>query len=161
MIKKVKECWMLLLTVLVISVWLSHAAAEDGHVDHGDFHRHHMGLFLGNTQEDHEDGITVAADYEYRLTKQVGLGGIAEYIGGDFDAMVFAGLFYVHPYKGLRLVLGPGLETGGSETKYFFRAGVGYRFHVGKGWSITPEVNVDLFERDDAFVYGVSVGRGF
>ena len=161
MTKMVKAHRILLVAVLLLPVWLEPAKAEDGHGDHGEFHRHHIGLFLGNTQEDHKDGITVAADYEYRLTKQVGLGGIAEYIGGDFDAMVFAGLFYVHPYKGLRLVLGPGLETGGSETKYFFRAGVGYRFHVGKGWSITPEVNVDLFERDDAFVYGLSIGRAF
>ena len=82
MIKKVKECWILLVTVLLITFWFGHAGAEGGHSSREKFHRHHAWLFLGNTQEDHKDGITVAADYEYRLTKQVGLGGIAEYIGG-------------------------------------------------------------------------------
>ena len=71
MIKKVKECWIFLITVLLIAVWLSHA-----------------GLRLGNTQEDHKNGFSIGADYEYRLTNLVGLGGIAEYVGwnrGHYD----------------------------------------------------------------------------
>jgi hypothetical protein len=159
--KKSRRYWIPLITVLLISVWLRPAGAEDQHSVHEEFHRHHMGLLLGNTQEGHENGFTIGADYEYRLTKLVGLGGVAEYIGGDFDSFVLSGLFFIHPYRGLRFVLGPGFENRDSDNKFFLRAGVGYRFHVGDAWTIAPELNVDFFERDEALVYGVSIGRGF
>jgi hypothetical protein len=114
--KKSRRYWIPLITVLLISVWLRPAGAEDQHSVHEEFHRHHMGLLLGNTQEGHENGFTIGADYEYRLTKLVGLGGVAEYIGGDFDSFVLSGLFFIHPYRGLRFVLGPGFENRDSDN---------------------------------------------
>lgn len=149
------------MTVLLITVGLRSAGAEDQHSAHEEFHRHHVGLLLGNTEEGHENGFTIGADYEYRQTELIGLGGVTEYIGGDFDSFVLAGLVFIHPYRDLRFVLGPGFENRDSENIFFLRVGIGYRFHVGKAWTIAPEVNVDLFERDEALVYGVSIGRGF
>lgn len=149
------------MTVLLIAFGLGRADAEDQHIAHEEFHRHHVGLLLGNTEEGHENGFTIGADYEYRLKELVGLGGVTEYIGGDFYSFVLAGLVFIHPYKNLRFVLGPGFENRDSESKFLLRAGIGYRFHVGKAWTIAPEFNVDFFERDEALVYGVSIGRGF
>jgi hypothetical protein len=161
MIKKARRCWIPLLAVLLITVGLRSAGAEDQHSVHEEIHRHHVGLLLGNTEEGHENGFTIGADYEYRLKKVIGLGGVAEYIGGDFDSFVLAGLVFIHPYRDLRFVLGPGFENRESKNKFFLRAGIGYRFHVGDAWTIAPEFNVDFFDRDEALVYGVSIGRGF
>jgi len=155
------RCCIILIAVLLMTVVLRNAGAEDQHSVHEKFHRHHVGLLLGNTQEGHENGFTIGADYEYCLKELVGLGGVVEYIGGDFDSFVLAGLVFIHPYRDLRFVLGPGFENRDSENKFFLRAGVGYRFHIGKAWTIAPEFNVDFFERDEALVYGVSIGRGF
>ena len=156
-----RKCWIPLLAVLLITIGIRSAGAEDQHSVHEEFHRHHMGLLLGNTEEGHENGFTIGADYEYRQTELVGLGGVAEYIGGDFDSFVLAGLVFIHPYRGLRFVLGPGFENRDSDNKFFLRAGIGYGFHIGKAWTIAPEFNVDFFDRDEALVYGVSIGRGF
>lgn len=161
MIKKARRCWIPLLTVLLIAVWLIPAGAEDQHSDQEKFRRHHVGLLLGNTEEGHENGFTIGADYEYRLKQVVGLGGVTEYIGGDFDSFLVAGLVFIHPYRDLRFVIGPGVEKRDSEYVSLLRLGIGYRFHVGKAWTIAPEFNVDFGERDEALVYGVSIGRGF
>lgn len=158
---KARRFWILVMTVLLITIWFIPAGAEDQQSVHEKFHRHHIGLLLGNTEEGHENGFTIGADYEYRLKELVGLGGVAEYIGGDFDSFVLAGLVFIHPYRDLRFVLGPGFEKRDGEYNSFLRVGVGYRFHVGKAWTIAPEFNVDFGERDEALVYGVSIGRGF
>ena len=85
------------MTMWLVAVWLRHAGAEDRHDAGEEFHRHHMGLLLGNTQEGHENGFTIGADYEYRLTELVGLGGVAEYIGGELRFIGTRWTFFYPP----------------------------------------------------------------
>jgi vancomycin permeability regulator SanA len=91
------KCWIILITVLLINAGVSSASAEDQHSVHEKFRRHHVGLLLGNTEEGHENGFTIGADYEYRQKELIGLGGVTEYIGGDFDSFVLAGLVFYTP----------------------------------------------------------------
>ena len=144
---------------LVVSNFFScTVAADNAHEPH---HSHHTALFFGNTQKGSKDGLTVAVDYAYRLNALFGIGGIAEYVGGDFDAWVFALPLYIFPYKDWRFLVAPGLERKESESDFILRVGVAYPFSLGDRWTISPEFNIDLFEREEALVYGLSFGYGF
>jgi hypothetical protein len=132
-----------------------HSPAEGVHA-----HRHHVALFLGATHTDEEDEFSIGMDYEYRLNPLLGLGGIAEYTGGEHETTIAAAAFFIHPFKALRLVLGPGFESGGDEKEFLLRVGASYHIPVGK-LTLAPEFNVDFVDGNKNLVYGISLGWGF
>jgi hypothetical protein len=137
-------------------------AAEEAHEEHREshYHRHHVGLMLGNTHEEGEDEFTIGLDYEYRFSQYFGIGLIGEYVGEDAREGVGMGLLFIHPYKGFRFLAGAGVKPKAEETKFIWRLGIGYRFPIGN-WTIAPEFNVDFTEGRVVEVYGVSFGYGF
>ena len=145
---------------LLLTMTPKGAVAENEHGHHEAAHSHRLELFLGNTHEDSEDGFSVGLAYEYRITEILGTGGLVEYAGGDLDKWLAGVPLFIHPHKGWRFVLAPGLEHKHSENEFLFRAGVAYEFEIGR-WSITPEFNVDFVEGEEALVYGLSFGYGF
>ena len=48
----------------------------------------------------------------------------------------------------------------GYDTHVLLRIGAGYQFHVGK-FSISPNVNLDMWRKHHSLVWGISIGRGF
>jgi len=128
------------------------------------FHRHHMALFIGNTQEGgSENGVSIGADYEYRFNRVFGLGGIVEYAGGEFEHWLAFVSMFIHPYGDWQIIIAPGAEfiKGKHERDFIVRTGIGYQFHFGKRYTIAPEINVDFGENETLFVYGISIGLGF
>ena len=148
--------------VFVLTMPLQVLAAEEGHGGQKElpYHRHHIGLLLGNTHEEHEDTFTVGLDYEYRFCQYLGIGVLGEYLGEDFREGVFLVPLFIHPYKGLRFIAAPGIKPKKEDDKFLWRLGVGYRFPIGN-WTIAPEFNVDFSEGEKGYVYGISVGYGF
>jgi len=121
-----------------------------------------VGLFLGGSHHNHENGFSVGLDYEHHISDIFGIGGLVEYTTEDFDSWVVAAPVYVHPYMGLRLLAAPGFENRESENKFLFRAGIAYQIPVAKGVLLTPEYNLDFITNGEkVHVYGVSVGIGF
>jgi hypothetical protein len=101
-------------------------------------------LFLGNTHEEGENAFSTGLSYEYRLHEFFGIGGLVEYAGMNAREWVLAIPLLIHPYKGLRFALAPGLELPKEDkNEFLFRVGVAYEFEIGR-WSITPEFNVDF-----------------
>ena len=137
-------------------------AAEEKQEEHKEshYHRHHVGLLVGNTHEDHEDTFTVGLDYEYRFSQYIGIGLLIEYVGEDAREGVGLVPLFIHPYKGLRFIVAPGIKPKADETKFIWRLGIGYRFPIGN-WTIAPEFNIDFTEGERGYVYGVSFGYGF
>jgi hypothetical protein len=126
----------------------------------GEESRQALELFLGNTNEDSENGFTVGLAYGYRLTELFGAGAFWEYAADPFDKWSAAVALLIYPYKGLRFELAPGLEHDEGENEFLFRTGVAYEFEIGR-WSITPEFNVDFVDGEESYVYGLSFGWGF
>lgn len=60
-----------------------------------------------------------------------------------------------------QLTVMPGVELEGSEEEFLFRTGFGYEFEVEGGYSIKPELNVDLVDGETAVVAGASFGWRF
>jgi hypothetical protein len=162
----------LIITLLITLAISPVAGAEEAHEEGShEFHRHHMALILGNTQNDgSESGLSVGLDYEYRFNKWMGTGGLAEYAGGDFKHLLLFVPLYIHPYKDWLFVVAGGTEIhkeheGHDEDKrtrdWVVRTGVAYHFPFGEKYTIAPEFNVDFSENETLFVYGIAIGVGF
>ena len=76
---------------------------------------HHLSLFIGDTQvlvnnESNEDAFTLGIDYEYRLNRLLGVGGVAEYAFGPVDATTLLAAVDIHIARGLAVQAGTGVE---------------------------------------------------
>jgi hypothetical protein len=148
--------------VFVLTMPVQAPAAEEKHEEHKEahYHRNHVGLFLGNTHEEGENDFTIGLDYEYRFSQYMGIGLLIEYVGEPFREGVGLVPLSIHPYKGFRFVVAPGIKPKKDEEKFIWRLGVGYQFPIGN-WTIAPEFNLDFTEGRVVEVYGVSIGYGF
>ena len=99
--------------------------------------------------------------YERRLSSLLGVGGAYEYAAGDFDKWSIGVPLFIHPYKGLRFQLAPGLEHKKGEDKFLFRIGAAYEITLSDRWMLIPEIAVDFVDGDEAVVYGLAFGFGF
>jgi hypothetical protein len=134
-------------------------------------HRHHMALILGNTQsEETSNGPSIGVDYEYRLNKWLGIGGLVEWAGGDFDHLLLMVPLYIHPYKGWLFNASLGTEihkehgNHDEEEKtrdWIVRTGVAYQFPIGARYTIAPALNVDFSAHETTIAYGLAFGVGF
>jgi hypothetical protein len=149
------------LCVITTSGWCAEHGDEGSESEHQP-HKHHVAVFLGNTHDYHgTDAFTVGADYEYRLSNLIGLGGFVDYAGGDIDAVVVGGGLFIHPWRDLRLLTGAGKEMHNGHGELLVRLGVSYDFHIKK-WILTPVIDVDLLENGHQnWVYGIAVGKAF
>lgn len=159
-----------LLIVMPASAQHESAGGDEAH------HRHHVAFLAGGSHNTKKDGDTFGADYEYRFARRFGVLTTYEHVGGDFreDLMAFTAAW--HPWKGLRLAAGPGFDrepresehphehaaaTDGKHARGLFRVGGGYDFHLPHGFTIGPDLAVDILKGEKVFVYGVNIGFGF
>ena len=159
-------------------------AQEPGHApehDRGFHHRHHLGAFLGGTSSTHGSGFTVAADYEFRLQRYVGLGVTAETVAGALNENVVVGLVYFHPTERLAVFGGGGWDrrlglsrkpepsTKSSDSsaedagarKPLGRLGILYEIPIGKAVALSPNLSLDFVTGTTVAVYGVTIGFKF
>jgi hypothetical protein len=158
--------------LLIAAVFLT-ASTQPAYADeekHGQkqtshhYHRHLLELFLGGTYEDGDhgskNGFASGLVYEYRINELLGTGGFIKYAGESIDAWTGGIPLFIHPYKGFRFTLAPGLEYKHHETEFLFRVGAGYEFVISPKWAITPEINVDFVNGEELYVFGLSFGIG-
>ena len=80
---------------------------------------------------------------------------------GELDKWSVGAPLLVHPYRGWRLALAPGVEHRGGEDAFLFRTGVAYEVELAERWALIPEFNVDFIDGQQSYVLGASVGLGF
>jgi hypothetical protein len=160
--------WKATLVSALLSLTPHLLAAEQTSSTHQDselYHHNVVELFLGSTYEDgdhgSENGFSIAFTYERRLSEFVGVGGFYEYAAGDFDKWSIGVPLFIHPYKGWRFQLAPGLEHRESNDEFLFRIGAAYEFVLSDRWLMMPEFAVDFVDGKEAFVYGLVLGYGF
>ena len=125
--------------------------------------RHELGLFLGITTKEGDTGISVGLDYEYRLSRLFGIGGVAEYTGADFREGLLGVPFYWHAWRELKLVAAPSVEIEPAERsgEFVVRLGGEYGFPVRSGIEIAPALYFDVSSEDVAVVVGATVATSF
>lgn len=141
-----------------------------------EIHKHHVAVLAGGSHNPEKDGATVGADYEYRFHRRLGALASFEYVGGDFREDLFAFTAAWHPWKGLRLIAGPGFDRepkshgepahaepaeAHRNVRGLFRTGASYEFHIKEHFTVGPEIAVDSLKGEKVFVYGINFGWGF
>jgi hypothetical protein len=138
---------------------MTSAASVASGDDH--FHKNHIALFLGGTVTDHGDsGFTIAGEYRRRVGSNIAIGVLGEFADLDHRAWIMGIPLVLFPYRGLVLLVMPGVEFADHHSNYLTRVGIGYEIPLGK-FSLTPMVNVDFVDGDQHFVFGITIGRGF
>lgn len=124
---------------------------------------HHLSVVIGGTHIPHEDetAFTLGVDYEYRLSKAVGLGFVAEHAFGEIDSTTLLAVADFHLTEGLAIQTGPGVEFVDDETFFVARLGILYEFEIGEAFTLAPQVHYDLSSGEDAIVFGIAIGRLF
>ena len=147
-------------------------ATEGEHGDEGELveeheHKNSIAVFIGATQADKEHGerddpqFTIGFDYERYLTKVFGVGAILDVVleGQREGILAVAGVAHAGSAK---FVLAPGGErvrdTGDWEG--IVRLGFMWEFPVGKV-HLEPSLFYDVTEEGDAWVLGLTIGKGF
>lgn len=162
------------------------AAGEEHH-----FHKNHFAVFIGSTEgveqhgEEHEetghdDGhgavssegssggkddpdFTIGFDYERRLTRLIGIGGMVDFVVEGRREFLLGPIGFLHPFGGAELFAAPLVErireTG--DWEFVFRVGVAWQFEVGEKFTVGPYAGYDISEEHEIWVLGVAIGRGF
>jgi len=152
--------------ILFVSI-VSGTASAQIDVEYNEYRPHHLSLFIGGTHIDagDETAFTFGVDYEYRLNKLIGVGGVAEHAVGGIDATSLLAVADIHLWRGLALQLGPGVEfvdeEDGSETFAIGRIGMLYELEFVEGFTLSPQFHYDVSSGEDAIVFGIAFGRAF
>jgi len=164
---KLKFITTLTIIIFIVCIFGTGYAEESQSGDHT-YHKHHASLIVGNTFDEHgENGFSVGGDYSYRFNKWVGLGVGLEYAGGDFEHVLIGVPLIIHLNEHWSLKVAPATEIHKDEEhdererEAIFRTGIGYSFHIGDEYTISPEFNVDFSEHETLYVVGLSFGFGW
>ncbi len=140
-----------------------HSLSEDA--SDRTYHRHHIGLFLGAVTRfeagETETGGALGLEYEYRLAPAWGVGGLLEDVvfGEGRDLALVLPISW-HPWRELKLSVGPGVEFNGHDSEFLGRVSVGYDLKIGR-FTLAPEMSGDFTRESQSFVYGLTLGWGF
>lgn len=119
--------------------------------------KNEISLFLGGTSHSEENAFTIGLDYQYRISRIVGVGILIDYATGNLQSLLVGPILYLHA-SNFEFIVAPAIEFEGDETVYVTRLGVEYGFEFSR-YSISPGVFFDT-ERNNrpALAYGVSFG---
>lgn len=162
-----------LLLVFVFCLAQPIAAQEAGEEETE--YRNAVELFVGAVTETEESatGTGIGLEYQRHLSSRWSLGVEAIEISttGVSRGFLVVVPVYFNPVGGLGLKAGPGVEgskeeaeDGGeseSSTRFAMRFGAGWEFELGKRFTLTPEVNMDVIGENLTWVYGLSFGVEF
>ncbi|MHC4848885.1 MAG: hypothetical protein ACYTEG_10580 [Planctomycetota bacterium] len=149
--------------ILIIALSLLAACASAKHEVEEERKKNVLRGFVGATTKGDRTEASFAAIYERRLTHVWAVGLVVEFTPSLQERLVTVPSLFIHPYKGLALTVAPGVEVEDDEVSFLVRLGAAWDFELGEGWSIAPELNIDLVEggEDIPFVYGLSLGKDF
>lgn len=145
------------LILLVIGVGASAvAAAEEPETE--EYSRHGVALFAGVTDDDQETAFSLGLDYEYKLNRRLGIGGLLDIAFGDLRAGVLGVPIFVHPTEQLKLLGAPGFERREGENNFLVRLGGSYVFEVGRV-GLAPAFFVDFVDEEEVdvvYIFGLA-----
>jgi hypothetical protein len=143
---------------LFVFLW---AAGQESEIQNEHFEQHHhLSTFAGFTTDyKGKNGYKVGFEYEYRLSRLIGVGGTFDFTGYDFQIFALSVGADFYPFK---IPLVPGIMIGAknydSKWNPFVRGMLVYDFHSGN-FSWGPMIMYDFFPNEkDIMSYGIFVG---
>lgn len=135
---------------------------EEGGITYHPHSPHHVSILLAGTRvraEDHT-GFTIGGDYEYRVNRRLGVGGVVEHAFGEVDATTVLAVADIHLWRGLAAQIGPGVEFLDDRAEAVGRIGALYEIDLGDRFTISPQLHYDI-TAEDSIVFGMAFGRSF
>jgi hypothetical protein len=128
---------------------------------------HHLAFLALGTHE-YEGNVTAATlgvDYEYRFSRLLGAGFVAEHALKDINATTILAVADLHIWRAFVIQAGPGVAIVSeheepTRTEFAFRAGVIYEIEIGR-LTITPQIHYDYTTGKDGIVFGSGIGWRF
>jgi len=145
----------IILTTVLLCSAQDKAALSKHHKDH-----YHLSMFAGySTDMAGHSGYKLGLDYEYRLNKNLGIGGTFDFTGKDFRIFSLSFGLSTYPFNyPLILSFGVGAKNKDNKWKPFLRGIIAYDFHFGK-ISLGPVVMYDIyFSSNDILSPGIGFG---
>lgn len=150
------------------SSYAQHINYDEHHVNihHKHGNHHHIEVFT-NYYEGFVD--LVELDYEYipKIWKsRIGISAVFSRDLGEREEWSLAFPIYLHPYRGLKVFMGPGFihipegSDGDGRSQYLTRVGIAYDFHYGR-FTVSPTFNFDIQPGDTLKDFGVALGYLF
>lgn len=124
--------------------------------------KHIPGIFIGATNFESETDFTFGLEYEFKLTKTIGFGGVWERTieGHDGDGVnVIVGSLFYHPSDQWRFGVGFGEEQirgKKPKDKDLWRLSATYEYPMDN-MIIAPTLALDFIDGDTAKVAGVAI----
>lgn len=151
-----------------------HEAEQREAVEEGEEYLNGLDVFLGATTEvdPTSTAFTIGLGYVRRLSPLFSVGAAGEFAASSTlrEWLIF-GLGYVRPAGDLLLGTGPGHQwdregdVEGEELEesreFVWRFVASWEAEVGRRYTISPEVNLDLVGGEVVWVYGVAFGVMF
>lgn len=143
------------------------AVEEHGEEHNGNGHGNGHGETRseGSSSGKDDPDFTIGFDYERRLSKMIGVGGMIDWVAEGRREFLFGPIGFLHPFKGSKFWVAPLAErvraTG--DWELVWRIGAGWDFPIGKSgkYSIAPNINYDITEEHELWVIGLAIGMGF
>jgi hypothetical protein len=114
---------------------------------------------LGVRVRDGESALDLVAEYHYRVSAALEVGGIADWAGSPIDSLLIAPAAWLHPNDNLTLFGAPGVEfISGRGGEAALRLGGSYLIPFGR-LAIRPFGWYDFVQdRQNSFALGVAIG---
>lgn len=133
-------------------------------------HPNHISVLVADTtehgDEESQSAFTVGVDYEYRVSRFLGLGAVAERAIDPLSTTTALGVADMHAWRGLAFQTGPGFERLGAregketETKFVYRVGALYEVERGR-FTVSPQIHLDVAHNSHSLIFAVAFGFGF
>lgn len=122
--------------------------------------RHTLWGFVGATSGD-ETGFTLGARYEFRISRNIGLGSTFEHaFSGDEESVFLIPTAIIGPFGILTFDAGVGWRFVEGENDAVVRAGTRIALRLPGRWKVAPTFALD-FGGGTRAIYGVLLGRQF
>ena len=154
-----------MLSATLAATLLAAPASAQEHAEHSEHGPNHISVVVGATDNTEDTALTFGIDYEYRFSRMLGLGVVAEHAIDDIDATTVLLVADLHFGPGFVVQTGPGVEfldtEEGSEEEFVYRIGALYEFELGGGATLSPQLHYDITAEDDSVVALLAWGINF
>jgi len=152
------------ITLLLFILFVIHSQLKAGGDDHN-AHPHHLSIFTGYSSDfKNHHGYKLGIEYEYKINSWMGVGGMMDFTGADFEIFAISAGVDFSPIRKVPFFVGTALGAKNEKKdkwKPFVRGVAGYDFHIGK-FSLGPVVMHDFYNaRKNILSVGIGFGISF
>lgn len=142
-----------IILVLILSIPIALFSQDEGSKN-GKDKKNEISVFLGAITNSDATAFAIGLDYQYRINKVIGVGGLVDYASGDIESLLLGPALFLHAWH-FEFTIAPTLEFSGDDTAYPIRVGVAYEIELPVV-SISPSVYFDSERNDESgIVYGL------